>query len=214
MGQDIWIRQDEYLDARGSPNEDCPKLRIRLHYSYSDRERYRSMIEEWQTEILKDLENLRKVQVFLDDMQKPFNFLKITQSEDGPDLNDEDIEDLEEQAEGDNRYHKEEKELEKQFDQAAEKVAMQVGYRHIPWRGISYVAVVVQMLLVFLTQYHRTDFVTLTACVLGFLFLHHPQNENVRRRDFRLVVAFIFVSLVYYQQLFLKQTLRINKMMA
>ena len=58
MGQDIWIRHD---DARESPNEDSPKLRIRLHYSYSDRERYRSMIEEWQTEILKDLENLKKV---------------------------------------------------------------------------------------------------------------------------------------------------------
>ena len=130
-------------------------------------------------------------------MQKPFNFLKVTTAEDGPDLNDDDIEDLEEQAQGDHQYHKEEKEFEKQFDGVAERVAQQVGYRYIPWLGISYVAVIVQMLLVFLTQYHRTDFVTLTACVMGFFCLHPPQNQNVRRRDFRFVVAFIFVSLVY-----------------
>ena len=105
MGVDIWIRQDETLDARGSPREDVPKLRIRLHYSYSDRVRYSSMVREWQTEILSDFENLTKVEQFLDDMQKPFNFLKVVTSDDAPDLNDEDLEDLDQQANGDNQYH-------------------------------------------------------------------------------------------------------------
>ncbi len=96
MGSDIWIRQDNSLDARGSPNEDAPKLRIRLHYSYSDRVRYESMVKEWQFEIIKDLENLKKVQQFLDEMQKPFNFLKVVTNDDGPDLNEDDMKDLEE----------------------------------------------------------------------------------------------------------------------
>lgn len=52
------------------------------------------MVREWQTEILSDFENLTKVEQFLDDMQKPFNFLKVVTSDDAPDLNDEDLEDL------------------------------------------------------------------------------------------------------------------------
>lgn len=46
MGQDCWIHD---LSSRG--NENSPKLRIRLTYSYSDVEKYTSLLDEWDEEI-------------------------------------------------------------------------------------------------------------------------------------------------------------------
>ena len=50
------------------------------------------------------------------------------------------------------------------------------------------------MLLAMLTQLARKDFITMTVCSLGFLFLTYP--ENVRRSQFRMLVALIGLSIM------------------
>ena len=94
---------------------------------------------------------------------------------------------------GDNRYHKQEKLYEVQVDQTAKNIAAQFGYRSVPWLGLTYFCLVIQMLLAMLTQIQRKDFVTMTVCTLGFFFLSFP--ENVRRYQFRMLVALIFISI-------------------
>ena len=48
QGQDIWCYQKYDDDKGGEGNEDGPKLRVRIHYSYSDVMRYDSLLLEWQ----------------------------------------------------------------------------------------------------------------------------------------------------------------------
>ena len=69
-----------------------------------------------------------------------------------------------------------------------------MGYRQVPWLGVTYFLLVVQMLLTMLTQFHRKDFITMTVCTLGFYFLQY--SENVRRSQFRILVLLIGVSIV------------------
>mmetsp|Transcript_38335 Transcript_38335/g.50286 ORF Transcript_38335/g.50286 Transcript_38335/m.50286 type:complete len:104 (+) Transcript_38335:998-1309(+) len=94
-------------------------------------------------------------------------------------LQDEDREDLNQERMGDNKYHKQEKMYEAQVDQTAKNIAASFGYRSVPWLGVTYFCLVVQMWLAMLTQLQRKDFVTMTVCTLGFFFLSFP--ENVRR---------------------------------
>jgi len=46
MGQDQWV-----FDLASRGNENGPKLRIRLTYSYSDVAKFSSLLEEWDLEI-------------------------------------------------------------------------------------------------------------------------------------------------------------------
>jgi hypothetical protein len=82
---------------------------------------------------------------------------------------------------------------EAQLDATAKNIAMSMGYRQVPWLGVTYFFIVVQMLLTMLTQFHRKDFITTTVCTLGFYFLQFP--ENVRRSQFRMLVLLICVSI-------------------
>ena len=63
----------------------------------------------------------------------------------------------------------------------------------MPWLGVTYFFLIVQMLLAMLTQIHRKDFVTITVCAVGFYMLSYPQG--VRRSQFRLLVLLIILSL-------------------
>ena len=80
------------------------------------------------------------------------------------------------------------------MDQTAKNIAASMGYRQVPWLGVTYFCLVIQMILAMLTQFHRKDFVTMTACTLGFYFLTY--SENVRRSQFRMLVGLIGVSIV------------------
>ena len=63
----------------------------------------------------------------------------------------------------------------------------------MPWLGLTYVVLVLQMLLSMLTQFQRKDMITMTVCTLGFYFLFSP--EYVRRRHFRGLVGLAIFSL-------------------
>ena len=47
QGQDIWCYKNYDDDKGGEGVEDGPKLRVRIHYSYSDVVRYDSLLMEW-----------------------------------------------------------------------------------------------------------------------------------------------------------------------
>lgn len=69
MGQDIWL-----FAEKGPNREDGPKLRIRLHYNYSDRVRYHSLWEEWGENIREELRVLKFYDEFKETMEAPFDF--------------------------------------------------------------------------------------------------------------------------------------------
>lgn len=71
---------------------------------------------------------------------------------------------------------------------------MQFGYRQVPWLGVTYFCLAVQVILAMLTQIHRKDQVTITVCALGFYMLSYA--ENTRRKQFRGLVLLIGVSIV------------------
>ena len=91
-------------------------------------------------------------------------------------LTKEDQEDLQEQAQGDNQYHKVEKAYERQFDATAKNLANQYGYREVPWLGLTYVMLLMQVALAIMTQIHRKDQVTITVCALGFYMIEYAEH--------------------------------------
>ena len=94
---------------------------------------------------------------------------------------------------GDSKYHRHEKMYERQLDTTARNIAKSFGYRSVPWLGLTYVILILQMLLSMLTQFQRKDFVTMTVCTVGFYFLFSP--EFIQRRHFRALVGLAVFSL-------------------
>ena len=82
---------------------------------------------------------------------------------------------------------------ERQLDTTARNIAKSFGYRSVPWLGLTYVILILQMLLSMLTQFQRKDFVTMTVCTVGFYFLFSP--EFIQRRHFRALVGLAVFSL-------------------
>lgn len=66
QGQDIWCYKSHDDEKGGEGVEDGPKLRVRIHYSYSDVVRYDSLLVEWQDCIAEDLEELQWIERYLD----------------------------------------------------------------------------------------------------------------------------------------------------
>ena len=106
----------------------------------------------------------------------------------------EDKEDLEEQRIG-TSFHLKEKAVEEWTDGSAKRVANKLGYRQVPWVGIIYIALVIQMILSMLSQYARKDFLVITGCCIGFYWMEFP--EAVRRSSFRKLVLLFLLSMVY-----------------
>lgn len=63
----------------------------------------------------------------------------------------------------------------------------------MPWLGLTYFCLIVQIVLAMLTQFQRKDFITITVCALAIYYLSFP--ESVRRVQFRMLVLLIFVSM-------------------
>ena len=57
-----------------------PKLRIRCHYSYSDKMRFESLKNEWDDYIAQDIEELETIRQYLKNLTSPFGFLKVIAS--------------------------------------------------------------------------------------------------------------------------------------
>jgi len=57
--------------------EDQAKLRVRCHYSYSDRARFESLRDEWNEYIVVDIDELLTIRQYLKNLTSPFGFLKV-----------------------------------------------------------------------------------------------------------------------------------------
>lgn len=119
MGQDLMCYQN-------TETQYGPRLRIRTHYSYSDRARFETLIRELQEDIMENLRAYDEINEYLIDMETPFQFLKQQhQAQAGGDiLTNDEIEDIEIEQKGDNQYHQFEKTYEKTVDRVAESIAL------------------------------------------------------------------------------------------
>lgn len=82
--------------------ETGPKLRLRIHFSYSDVQRFESLLHEWHEYINDDIEDLERIREYLDNLTMPFGFLKQAASQKQEELSKEDHEDIEQEKKGDN----------------------------------------------------------------------------------------------------------------
>ena len=129
QGQDIWCYRQYDDDKGGEGDEEGPKLRVRIHYSYSDVMRYDSLLVEWQEFISEDITELLWIERYLDQLSDPFPFFMQVSDKAGVLLGKEDKEDLALQQDGDNPYHLKEKQVEEWTDQRAKAMANSLGYR-------------------------------------------------------------------------------------
>ena len=65
----------------------------------------------------------------------------------------------------------------------------------MPWNGVVFVAIFIQMVLAMLAQYARKDFLVITGCCCAWYYMEFP--ETVRRRSFRTLVGIFVLSLAY-----------------
>ena len=127
QGEEIWLWAQ--VDENGYGVESGEKLRVRVHFSYSDVQRFESLLHEWHDYISEDIEEYELIKEYLDNLTTPFGFMKSLANQKAQQLKEEDKEDLREQAQGDNQYHRHEKIYEAQLDQMAKNMANSMGYR-------------------------------------------------------------------------------------
>lgn len=54
-----------------------PKLRLRCHFSYSDVERFDQLYREWYDYIEEDINDLKVIEEYLENLTTPFGFLRV-----------------------------------------------------------------------------------------------------------------------------------------
>lgn len=68
----MWAQVDE----NGYGIETDSKLRVRVHFSYSDVQRFESLLQEWHDYITEDIEELDLIKEYVENLTMPFGFLK------------------------------------------------------------------------------------------------------------------------------------------
>ena len=66
QGEEIWAYKS------GFAIETDPKLRLRCHYSWSDVQRFNTLLEEWRFYINDAIEQLTLIEGYVDDLSSPF----------------------------------------------------------------------------------------------------------------------------------------------
>jgi len=91
QGDDIWICDAH--DENG-PQQGLPKLRIRIHYSYSDIARYNTLLLEWHDYMTDDINDYENILQYLESLTTPFGFLKQVYGNVNSAMTKEDTEDM------------------------------------------------------------------------------------------------------------------------
>ena len=60
----MWAQVDE----NGYGIESDSKLRVRVHFSYSDVQRFESLLQEWHDYITEDIEELDLIREYIDNL--------------------------------------------------------------------------------------------------------------------------------------------------
>ena len=100
------------FDENGYGIETDSKLRVRVHYSYSDVQRFESLLQEWHLHITDEIMELDLIKEYVENLTSPFGFLKAVVQQKMDELDEGDKEDLKNEREGDNQYHNQEKQYE------------------------------------------------------------------------------------------------------
>ena len=69
-------------------------MRVRIHFSYSDVQRFESLLHEWYDYISEDIEEFELIKEYLENLVTPFGFMKALANEKSESLKEEDKEDL------------------------------------------------------------------------------------------------------------------------
>ena len=94
QGEEIWLWAQ--VDENGFGIETDAKLRVRVHFSYSDVQRFESLLHEWHDYITEDVEEFELIKEYIENLTTPFGFLKVSANTASAQLKNEDVEDLKE----------------------------------------------------------------------------------------------------------------------
>ena len=74
QGQEIWCYAQ--FDENEIEVDYGPKLRLRIHFNYSDVQRFESLRYEWHNYIAEDIEELELIRTYISNLVTPFGFLR------------------------------------------------------------------------------------------------------------------------------------------
>ena len=69
-------------------------MRVRVHYSYSDVQRYDALLNEWHAQIVEDIEEYNEIETCIEHLSNPFVFFSNISEKAGIALAEADQEDL------------------------------------------------------------------------------------------------------------------------
>ena len=120
-------------------SEDEVRVRVRIAYHWSDVKKFESMIQEWDRHIQINLNDYNDIIYYLEQFEKPFGFFEsVVSGAAGKVLTPEDMEDLEKERSGDNRYAARERAIVGAFEGLSTGVAARLGYAEMPWLNLTW----------------------------------------------------------------------------
>ena len=88
-------KQSVGCEQLGAAEQDeCAKIRLRIHYSYSDVQRYEALQDEWRIQIDREVAEYTEIQSCLDSLSDPFVFFSNLSAKAGIALHPDEEEDL------------------------------------------------------------------------------------------------------------------------
>ena len=155
----------------------------------------RSDIQMQENDIHEDINMLREVRQFLDQLEAPFGFLKKEVKDLEKSVVKKEDSMLAEEKKGDHRYFQKEKAIEAKFDRISQSLASKAGVTEIPWAQATMVVLAVYLILTIFSLFYRADFLSLTICTIGIYIIDNPRD--IERQTFRYLVAGIAVTWLY-----------------
>ena len=135
------------------------------------------VLEQWNEAVQSDVEVLKQVRIFIEQLKTPFGFLvdQVKKAQKNIVINA--AKERQQEEEGDHRYHEQEQKMKKEFDGRAAELARKynVDYETIPWLEVSQGVTLVYLILTLLVMFQRKDMISITVCVCAIYVLQNPQ---------------------------------------
>lgn len=192
-----------FTDENEHENPNAPALRLKFTYSMTEMHQQIAIIQVAEHELGEQTVLYQSVKTFISQLRNPFGFLmqEVNKAEDQIHMHEE--QEAEEEKYGDHRFHNQEKEASRKFDEAAQQVAQQYfgikpesdGADMIPWLRITEIVTWIFITLTMLIMFKRPAVLSLTVAVLALYVIHNP--SKIERKTFRFFVLLIVFSWFY-----------------
>jgi hypothetical protein len=195
MKKDEWF---QLVDKDGGPFQG--RVRLMLQWVYSKVQYFSEYLSKWDETLQKDIEEKEHIERFLKQLENPFGFLDT--------MKDEALEDSEEEDDGkpktgvqaavlagEKRIKAQEQQFAKTIDNVSTTIAYKLGFSYVPWFTLTKIVLGLYTILTCFVLFFRTDFLNLTICTSAIYMILNP--EKIKRWTFRVLVAGIFLSLLY-----------------